>query len=148
MKKLIQIVALASVLIAVPLTQTGCSSMTVQDKQLIAKVAVSYATIKVVEKNPAYAAKIAAIAKSVKDVADGETAYTVALLDAYVRSRIDWTKLSAADMMLVNALLDEVKLQLEARIGNGTLDSAKLLVVKEVATWIETAALSAAPAAP
>lgn len=113
--------------------------------RIAAHIAVTYATMKVIEKNPGYAGQIVAIAGLVKQVTSGDKVTTVALLDTFVRSQIDFSKLSPADAMVVNILLDEVKVQLEAKIGTGQFTSANLVVVSEVVGWIQEAATASAP---
>lgn len=133
-----------SLLLASLLLLSGCATtggnVASQDKQPIAKIAVTYATMKVIENNPEYAARIIAIAEGVKLVTAGDTVNTVALLNAYIKAQVDWTKLSPADAMMIQMLLGEVGTQLEQRLGAGTFTGANVLVVSQVAGWIEDAA--------
>lgn len=133
-----------AVLVAGLFCFSGCAS-TPGDRTTIARVAVSYATYKVIENNPDHAPRIVAISQAVREVAGGETFNTVALLDTFIRSQIKWERLSAADTLLAHMLLDEIKRQLIAKVGDGALTSDKLLVVGEVAGWIEDAAKAATP---
>ena len=114
--------------------------------KIAARIAVTYATMKEIEKNPGYAGQLVAIAGLVKQVTSGDKVTTVALLDTFVRAQIDFSKLSPADAMVVTILLDEVKIQLEAKIGTGQFSSANLVVVSEVVGWIEQAAKASTPA--
>ncbi len=140
MKKYITIVSLCSI----ALLFAGCATSTNGTRTVspaVAQLGVTYATMKVIENNPAYGPRIVAIAQSVKAVAGGETVSTVALLDAYIRSQIDWSKItSPADRQVISLLLTEIKYQMEQRIGTGVLTSDKLIVVSQVARWIEDAA--------
>lgn len=136
---------LLSVALSALLLFAGCATTQGDGgKQFVAKLAVTYATMKVIEKNPAYAERIVVIASSVRAVSEGDTVSTVALLQAYIKAQIRWEVLSPADALMVNLLLDEVGAQLEARIGSGKLTTDKLLVVGEVASWIEQAATASA----
>jgi hypothetical protein len=142
MKKHITTIALALAVIAAPILQTGC---TTTDRSVVVHIGVSYAVAKVVKGDAAKAQRIIAISSAVRAIAGGEAANSVALLDTYIRSKIDWTKLKPEDAMLANLLLAEIKIVLEKKVGTGPLDSAKLLVVAEVAGWIEDAARAAVP---
>lgn len=138
---------IVSLLCSLAFLFAGCASST-NGTPTVSPVAyqlgVTYATMKVIENNPAYGPRIVAIAQSMKAVAGGQTASTVALLDAYIRSQIDWSKItSPADRQVINLLLTEIKYQLEQRIGTGVLTSDKLIVVAQVAGWIEDAASAA-----
>lgn len=131
-------------LLAAVLGLSGCAT-TPQDRSTIARVAVTYATCKVIENNPDHGPRILVISQAVRQVAGGESFNTVALLDTFIRSQIKWERLSAADTLLAHVLLDEVKRQLTAKVGSGVLTSDKLLVVSEVAGWIEDAVRAAVP---
>lgn len=123
----------------------GCSTFT--EHKAVTKLAVQYATIKVIEKNPDKAPRIVEIAQFVRTNAGSETAATVALLETAVRAQIDWTKLDPADTILVDTLIVTVRDELIARLGDGPLAGDQLLVVAEVAGWIQDAALLTAPPA-
>lgn len=129
---------------------TGCATTSASadaDRSLLVHAGISYAVAKVVKGDADRAARIIAISGAVRQVAGDAQVESVALLDAYIRAKIDWSKLDAADQVLVNLLLERIKARLESKLGAGPLTGAKLLVVAEVAGWIEDAARSAAAAA-
>jgi len=99
----------------------------------------------VIENNPTYAPRIAAIAADVRAVSSGEASTTVDAVIALARAKIDWSKLSPADAALVNLLLDAVKAELIARLGEAELPTDKPLAVAKIATWIEQAAIASTP---
>ncbi len=133
-------------ILSVPIVQWGCTT-TGKPSPIVAQVAVQYATMKVVEKNPSYAPRVIEIARNVREATNGNASATVAVIDALIRSQIKWEKLAPSDRMVVDLLLQAIKDELTARIGSGVLDSDKLLVVAQVATWIETAAQASIPPA-
>lgn len=123
----------------------GCQSantsgLSPDQTKLIAKVAVSYAVMKVADKHPEKAARIIVIAHEVRQVAGTDGFSTVDLLMTFIKAKVDLSKLSPADQMLAGILLDEISAQLKARVGTGVLTPDKLLVVGEVAGWVEDAA--------
>lgn len=127
--------------LSLPVLETGCATIAQTDQtKLIAKLGVSYAVIKVTENHPEKAAKILEISKAVKQIAGSDGLNTVDLLIAYIRTRVDLTKLDQSDRLLASALIDEIGIQLKSRIGDGVLTSDKLLIVSEVAGWVEEAA--------
>lgn len=138
MKKILTLIALFGVLICQPVIQTGCS--TIGSQPTLTRLAVQYATVKVLENNPGRAQRVIEIATFIEDNAGSSTATSVAILTTLVREQIDWTKLDAADTILVNALIDMVATELTARLGSGPLSPEQALVVKEVASWIKQAA--------
>lgn len=145
MKKTIVSVLCSIVLLFSGCASTGTSGQMPEQGKIAARIAVTYATMKVIEKKPGYAGQIVAIAGLVRQVTSGDKVTTVALLDTFIRSQIDFSKLSPADAMVVSILLDEVKIQLEAKVGTGQFNSANLVVVSEVVGWIETAAKASTP---
>lgn len=119
---------------------SGCASTTGQ-QNIAAKFAVQYAVLKVSENSPAKAARIVAIAKEVKAIAGQDGADTVDLLMVIIRSKVDFSKLDAADTLLANALIETIGEQLKERLGSGKLPVEKLPAVAQLADWvIETAA--------
>lgn len=133
-------------LVILSLVNVRCTT-TGQPSPVVAQIAVEYAVMKFCENNPSHAPRVAEIARNVKAAASGNVSATVATLDALVRSQIKWEKLTPADTQLVNLLLDAIEAELTARVGAGTLDPQKLLVVQQVAGWIETAASVTQPPA-
>lgn len=133
--KIISILALVLGLVAF----VGCTT-TAGQQNIAAKFAVQYAVLKVSENSPAKAARIVAIAREVKAIAGKDGADTVDLLMAVIRSKVDFSKLGAADTLLANALIDTIGEQLKECVGTGTLPIDKLPAVAQLADWvIETA---------
>ena len=124
---------------------SGCSTAGGGPSPILAQVAVQYATIKVLQNNPDRAPRVIEIATYIRENAGNEQAATVALLEAAVRSQIDFSKLDPADAMLVDILIATVREELIARLGDGPLSPEHVLVVAQVAGWIENAARIAAP---
>jgi hypothetical protein len=141
-----KILVLVAVLFAAA-SFSGCASTGGSQTQLLAKAAVQYAVFKVSEKSPEKAARILVISHSVREIAGKDGFNTVDLLVDAIRIRANVASLSPADQMLANLLIDAVGSELKARIGTGTLSTDKLLIVGEVAGWIEDAAKIAAPVA-
>jgi hypothetical protein len=115
-------------------TLAGCQSPGGQS-QLTEQLAIQYATLKITEGKPDRAARIHAIASDAKTFLSGE-AVTLSALNAAVRDKIDFSKLDAADTLLVNALLGEVQRQLAAKLGEGLLNPDALVHVNRVLDWI------------
>lgn len=147
MKNIIIILLAAISLLFAGCATTDGTGVSPDQTKLLAKVAVSYAVIKVADKHPEKAAKILAISHEVRAIAGGEGFNTVDLLMTFVRAKVDLSKLDPADQMLAGILLDTIATQLKAKVGSGVLTSDKLLIVGEVAGWIEDAARIAAPPA-
>jgi hypothetical protein len=123
----------------------GCTTAGRPDTMLIAQVAVTYGVGKVLENNPDYAGRVAAIAAEVGKAAGGE-ASTVSAVMQLARTKIDWSELTPADATLVNLLLITVEVELTKRVEAGVLSPEKALLVQEVAGWIENAARAYVPA--
>jgi predicted small secreted protein/molybdopterin converting factor small subunit len=132
---------ITSILVALALLVSGCPTTPGTQKSM-AKLAVQIAVIKVAANNPEKAARVASIAKAVKEIAGDENANTVDLLVAIARAKVDKLNLANEDRILANGLIDLVGEELKAKLGEGVLTSDKLLFVGEVAGWIiDTAAI-------
>lgn len=121
----------------------ACS--TISDRPILAQLAVQYAVVKVLDNNPDFAPRVVEIATFVEENAGASQATTVLVLEQLVRAQINWDRLDAADRILVDALIAAVREELVARLGDGPLTGDNVLVVKQVAGWIKTAALLAQP---
>jgi len=124
--------------ILVTLLLTGCIST--QSKTLVAQVAVQLATQRVIAGDVERASRIITISSALREIAGTTRFDSVVLLDAYIRKEINWTKLTPEQTILANLLLDTIRAELEARVGTGILVGDKLLVVSQVALWVESAA--------
>lgn len=125
------------VCVAAGLVASGCASF--QTNSAGAKLAVQYATLKVIKRDPAKAARVTNIVTEADLILTDRTA-TVALAEAAVRKAIKWEDLSAEDTLLANALINAVKFELEARVGTGGLSADQVLQVRAVLAWITEAA--------
>lgn len=139
-----------SLLLSTGVLFSGCAStggLSAPATKGIARIAVTYAVAKVTEKHPEKAAAILKIAHDIRGVAGTDGFNTVDLLIDAIRIRANLTSLSPADQALANILIDTLGEQLKAKIGNGTLTTDKLLIVGEVAGWVEDAAKVVQPPA-
>ena len=148
MKTNLKMILLAAAVWALPavlvVLQTGCEST--EASSPIARLAVQYATIKVVQNNPEHAARVVEIATALEKDAGNTVAVTVVLLETIVRSQIRWENLDAADTALVDVLILTVRDELTQRLGTGILGPEQALVVAQVAGWIRDAAMAASKA--
>src|SRR5690606_24705530 len=97
-----------------------------------AKLAVQYATLKVVESAEApaeRAARVRNIAQGAIALADSGDQVSVGLIESAVRARIDWAALSLSDRLAAAALIDTLRIELEGRIGAGELNPDSLVSV-------------------
>jgi predicted RecB family endonuclease len=147
MKSFLGYVAVIGIMFAGAFNVTGCKG----SEQVAARVAVSYATAKLIEKSEPgearaqKAAEILAVADKVDELASGES-MTVDALRAYVASRL--SHLSPADRMLAGVLIDEAARALREKIGDGVIDPERLVKVREVLSWVREGAISYVPTDP
>ena len=129
MKKTLMLVIAALVLAGCATDGSGPPS------KLTEQLVIQYAVLKVLDNDPERAQRIGEIARDAKTFLNGN-AVTIGALQAAVHDKIDWTKLDAADTLLVNALLAEVDRELVIRVGDGVLNPDALVQVNEVLDWI------------
>lgn len=133
----------------------GDAAATYEQHQLLFRAATQYATLKVIEKNPSYAARIAEIAGETADVLEQGVLMPLDAVEALVRGKIRWERLTPEEHLLVDSLIVSVWLELraaedhyiEARtmdpIGSEQKEVATrqaLLYAASVCRWIEGAA--------
>lgn len=132
-------------LVCVAVMLAGCASSPSQAQATTARIAVSYATAKYIEKagspasQAARAGRVVAVVGQIENLASGDTSVTVSALRAFVAQRLP-VDLSPADRVLAGALIDVAAAELEARIGAGDLQSEALLKVREVLKWVREGA--------
>lgn len=128
-----------AVAIFVYTAMSGCTLT--QDAR--AKLAVQYATLKLIESDDdpvAKAARIRLVANEALYLTDQEDRVTAALIESAVRHKINWGALSLADRMAADALITAIREEVEARVGSGDLDPEAMISVQTVLSWVIEAA--------
>lgn len=129
-------VAGLALVVALALTLQACVSV---PRDTAARIAVKYATLKVVQhaRDPVLKAqRIRSIVSGALALVDSDDSVTLPFVENAVRSRIDWDSLTAADYMAATALIETLRMELEARVGSGELDPDALLPVQTVLGWV------------
>lgn len=120
---------------------SGCGILSKPENVPVAKLTVQYATLKFIEKADAdhqqeRRERIRSIATDVQSLVKSDEQATVPALDTLVRSKVPWDKLSPADTLLANSLIEVIEQELLARVGNSTIPRDQLLQVDLVMSWI------------
>lgn len=140
-------VAVLGIMFAGAMSVTGCKD----SERIAARVAVSYATGKYIERSEPgeararTAGRVLAVVDTVEKMSTDETV-TVDALRAYVAQRL--THLSPADRMLAGVLIDEAARALKEKIGDGVIKPDALVKVHEVLSWVREGAISYVPLSP
>jgi len=119
----------------------GCASLGSSANQAYEKLAVEYATIKVVKtgKTPAerqaMQAKIIAIATQAQTVLTSPNT-TLALVRTAVNLQIAKQHLAAEDQMVADTLVQVVSDELAAKVGAGVLKPSDVVSVNTVLSWV------------
>lgn len=119
-------------------TFAGCAFL--QEHESEARIATTYATLKVIDEDAERASRVVEIATEVRAIAGGDPEATVGLLIGEVRGLIKWENLDAADTLLVDTLLIELEARLINRLGDGVLPDDARLTVQTIADWVIRAA--------
>lgn len=127
--------ALALALVAVFLLE-GCGSITKQADQIMVRLTVQQATLRVIADDADRAARVEQLAGQALDYASGEA---VVLDEVYhaVWREIRWDSLSLADRALIEALMLQLHRGLTERYGDGVLSPDDLISVRTVLLWIQ-----------
>lgn len=119
----------------------GCASLGTTANQAYEKLAVEYATIKVVKTGATTAdrqakqARIIAIATQAQTVLTSPNV-TLAAVKAAVAAQIAKQHLAAEDQMVVDVLVQMVDSELTAKIGAGILKPTDVVTVNTVLSWV------------
>lgn len=124
--------AVAALYLVLALQLAGCG--TLERHENTARLAVTYATLKGVEKglDPV---RTRAVAESAKAIVSGEAVTLVGLQEA-ISTELAGLELSPADRMLANALISAIAQELQLRIGTGVLSPDQRVQVGEVLQWV------------
>lgn len=136
-----RIIAIA--LVAVALV-TGCASL--NNGGATAKTAVQIATFKVIDKDPERAQDVYDTAGKAVSLIEGEKLTTLDAVESSIRSEIDLSGYTPSEKLVINRLIDAVRVEIEARIntdGVGSLDPEQVVAVKRVLNWVRQAAVMA-----
>ena len=125
-------------LIALLMVLSGCAF--IQEHESEARIATTYATLKVIDEDAERAARVVDIATEVSEIAGGDPEATVGLLIAEARDLIKWENLDAADTVLVDTLLIELEARLIDVLGDGILPDDARVTVQTIAEWVIRAA--------
>ncbi len=121
------------------LSLIACAALA--ERESSAKLAVQFATLKVLSNQPERAERVRELVAEGKEYIESDTSVTVAFLADQARARINWGSLDLADQLLIGAVLDEAEAELRKRIGEGLLSEDQRLQLAMVLDWIDTAAL-------
>jgi hypothetical protein len=126
--------------VALFLFLTGCAVLeTVEQNPMVAQLTVQQATLRVIDEDPDKAMRALEITRDVREMISVDSV-TVALLDDFIRVQIDWSKLSLADAQLLMMLLEQLKVELAKRMGEGVLSPEQKVSIDRVIDWVEDSA--------
>ena len=80
----------------------------------IIKLGVQVGVLQLLESNPTYADRVSTFAGYMKDYLDeGDPTLTLAKLEMVARERIDWSRFQPTEQLLVEAIITQVRAELE-----------------------------------
>ncbi len=124
-----------------PVLLLGCSTLQGPGGR---DLAVTFSVMKIIENN-SDPAGVAERARTMMDSAEallnGDPALTVARLETEVRGKIDWTRYTVSEALLIDALITAARTDLEERIGpiEGLFDATRTARAKEILGQIRRA---------
>lgn len=117
---------------------SGCAFL--QENPDTAKLTTQYATAKVIDGETDRAQRIIDIVSEARATVGKDAVSTVAALDAFVRSKINWSSLAPEDSILIDAVLANAADRLEQEIGAGLLSPDQRVLLDTFLGWIEDTA--------
>jgi hypothetical protein len=118
---------------------SGCASLSGVPESFGAKLAVQQGTMRVIGDDVPRAERVVNLTREIGSYMEHELV-TVEVVDTYLRSQIEWEMLDLADAQLLVMLLDELRFQLDERLGSGVLAVDDKLVIATVLDWVSDAA--------
>lgn len=125
---------------------SACSGLQVAHDNPVTRIAVQAGTLKYIEAAPdavtshERATRVFQVVRRLQQLVDSGTVATPAQLYEVLDDVIDWSKLDLAETLLVNELVGVVKFEIEKRIQDQVVDSDASIIIKEMLSWMETAA--------
>lgn len=119
----------------------GCASLGTTANQAYEKLAVEYATIKVVKTGATPAARQAKQAKIIAIATQAQTVLTspnvtLGMVKIAVNAEIAKQHLAAEDQMVADEFVQAVSTELAARVGAGVLKPTDVVSVNTVLSWV------------
>lgn len=150
-KKLISVIMVLSFL-----AFSGCASLGMDDSKLdakqyfdryqhVLKLAVQVAVLKVLDSNPTYAPELVAFSDIIKTYVDMEDYVNLDALEELVNEKIDWSKFQPTERLLVQALISEVRVEIEnvLKVNVGKIPTPPedvKMIVESFVDWVSEAA--------
>jgi len=125
--------------LAFSLAVGGCATLDRVPESTVAKLTVQQAALRVIDEDVERALRVLELTETMAVYVQQEFV-TVELIDGYLRSQINWQKLSLADAQLLILLLDQLRYELDLRIELEMLGAEDKVVVQTVIRWIADAA--------
>lgn len=140
MRLILAILLAASAVIAVP----GCSLLEeIEKSPMTSQLVTNQLTLRFIaaaDQPVERAEDLREVIQEVSDHVQGSDSVTIASLDEYVRSKIDWQRYSLADQELLNFGLTKAREVISNLIGEGVIDPAERHTVSTLLRWIDQAA--------
>lgn len=133
------IAAILAALVALP----GCAILQGDGsagEEFAVRSAVQLATSKVIDGDAERAARVVKIAGQARELVAGDATAALDEIEQAVRDEIRWERLSPTEQQVASDLVELVRAELEARIGDGALDPEDRVAVRTVLDWIIEAA--------
>lgn len=113
-------------------------------EEFAVRSAIQLATVKVIDGDPERAERVQKIAGEARALVSDDHEAALERIEAEVRDEIQWNRLSPTEEQVASDLIELVRAELEARIGEGVLQPDDRVAVRTVLDWIIEAAGRAA----
>lgn len=142
-KVMYSIYAVATAILII-LALSGCTAFNnvVKNDSLVSQLAVEAATARVLHEHPKWKDETVSITAAAITAIDSRVTTDLASVDSYVKSRINWGRLTPEEQVLVSVLISQVVRNLEdAFLAQGVkVPSEQMIAVRQVLTWISDTA--------
>ena len=118
---------------------TGCAKIGrfMNENEALSQITVEAATAHVLYEHPNWKKGTARITAGAMAIIDGKLEMDLASIDTFVRSEINWSRLTPEEQVLVSTLITQVRVDLrDSFLARGLKPDEQLVVVKQVLGWI------------
>ena len=120
----------------------GCSTLVATGDGAQNRLAVQYATLKVLESGEVDPARLRELVQTAEAYVGEGVDVTVARLAEDARARLAESGLPPADLLLVGAILQTAESRIKERLGPGPLSDTQRVSLLTLLSWVEEAAWS------
>lgn len=122
---------------------SGCAVLSgdgTKGQEFAVRSSIQLATVRVIDGDTDRADRVVTVATQARELVSGDTTAALDDVEDAVRDEIRWDRLTPVESQVASDLIELVRAEIEARIGDGVLKGDDRVAVRNVLDWIIDAA--------